>query len=211
MNYRTIIFDCDGVVLNSNKIKTQAFYEVAISYGQEPTRELIEYHLKNGGASRYSKFEYLITKILKKPLEMQEFDGLIKRFSGKVKQALHACEVAEGLAELKLRTPIANWLIVSDGDQNELREVFKKRALEQFFDGGVFGSPDDKITIINQQLYDGNISYPVLFIGDSQYDFISASKFNFDFIFLSDWSEVPIAAQWLIENDIYVLPKISAI
>lgn len=211
MNYRTIIFDCDGVVLNSNKIKTQAFYDVAISYGHDPARELIEYHLKNGGVSRYSKFEYLITKILKKPLKMREFDGLIKRFSRKVKHALYACEVAEGLADLKLRTPIANWLIVSGGDQNELREVFKKRELEQFFDGGIFGSPDDKITIINKQLHDKNILYPALFIGDSQYDYTSASKFNFDFIFLSEWSEVPIAAKWLTKNDIYVLPKISAI
>lgn len=211
MKYRTIIFDCDGVVLNSNKIKTQAFHDVAITYGHKPTQELIEYHLKNGGTSRYSKFEHLITKILKKKIDLQEFDSLVRRFSCKVKSALHTCEVAEGLADLKLRTPKANWLIVSGGDQNELRHLFKKRGLDDFFDGGIFGSPDDKTTIIEQQIRDKNIFHPTLFIGDSQYDFISASKFNFDFIFMSDWSEVEIEAKWLKENNVYILPKISAI
>ena len=32
LQYQTLIFDCDGVVLNSNKIKTQAFYDVAKVY-----------------------------------------------------------------------------------------------------------------------------------------------------------------------------------
>ena len=33
--YSTIVFDCDGVILNSNKIKTDAFFNATIKYGQE--------------------------------------------------------------------------------------------------------------------------------------------------------------------------------
>ena len=50
--YKTIIFDCDGVILNSNKIKTQAFYETAKKYGHEFAQRLVEHHLLNSGMSQ---------------------------------------------------------------------------------------------------------------------------------------------------------------
>ena len=31
--YKTLVFDCDGVVLNSNQLKIQAYYDVAIKFG----------------------------------------------------------------------------------------------------------------------------------------------------------------------------------
>ena len=65
-HYQTLIFDCDGVILNSNQIKTEAFYNVAKIYGHPAAQALKEYHILNGGISRYQKFEYLLTKILKK-------------------------------------------------------------------------------------------------------------------------------------------------
>ena len=52
-SYKTIIFDCDGVILNSNKIKTEAFYNVTATYGIEAANELVSYHKLNGGISRY--------------------------------------------------------------------------------------------------------------------------------------------------------------
>ena len=67
--YQTLVFDCDGVILNSNKIKTQAFYKVAKVYGYEPAQKLKDYHVQNGGISRYQKFEYLLTNILQKTLK----------------------------------------------------------------------------------------------------------------------------------------------
>ena len=44
--YKSIIFDCDGVILNSNSVKTQAFYLIAKSFGDEIADSFIEYHKK---------------------------------------------------------------------------------------------------------------------------------------------------------------------
>jgi len=55
--YQTLVFDCDGVVLNSNKIKTQAFYEAAKHFGHESAQALVDYPVANGGISRYAKFD----------------------------------------------------------------------------------------------------------------------------------------------------------
>lgn len=48
----TLVFDCDGVVLNSNRIKTEAFRVVAAPYGDAAAGALVQYHLAHGGISR---------------------------------------------------------------------------------------------------------------------------------------------------------------
>ncbi|WFE68809.1 HAD-IA family hydrolase [Thiomicrospira sp. R3] len=194
--YLTLVFDCDGVVLNSNKIKTQAFYDVAKVYGHEPAQALKDYHVQNGGISRFVKFEYLLTEILKKPLDQTELKQLLENFAQEVKKALMSCEVAEGLAELREQTKHANWLIVSGGDQQELREVFKARGLDHFFNGGIFGSPDTKDIILAREIENNNITQPALFLGDSKYDHQAAQTAGLDFIFLTQWTEVKDHQAW---------------
>lgn len=189
-SYQTLVFDCDGVVLNSNKIKTQAFYEATKHYGHEPAQALVEFHVKNGGISRYAKFEFFLTEILQKSIEQTELEDLLNRFANAVKQGLLACEVAEGLEELREKTKASNWLIVSGGDQSELREVFSERGLDQLFNGGIFGSPDTKDLILSREINNKNIHPNALFLGDSKYDYQAADKAGLDFVFLSNWTEV---------------------
>ena len=62
--YNSIIFDCDGVILNSNKIKTRAFRMASFAFGYEASNSLESYHLKNGGVSRYAKFDYFLKNIV---------------------------------------------------------------------------------------------------------------------------------------------------
>ena len=194
--YQTLVFDCDGVVLNSNQIKTQAFYEATKHFGHEPAQALVDYHVANGGISRYAKFEYFITQILQQHFDDELNQALLGRFAIAVKQGLMTCEVAEGLEQLKAQTPNANWLIVSGGDQQELREVFAARDLAKYFDGGIFGSPDSKDTILARELENGTITRPALFLGDSKYDFQAASTAELDFVFLTQWTEVKDYWAW---------------
>ena len=188
--YQTLVFDCDGVVLNSNKIKTQAFYEATKHLGHESAQALVDYHVQNGGISRYVKFEYFINEILKQALDQTILNDLLNRFSQAVKQGLMTCEVAEGLDQLKAKTPDANWLIVSGGDQTELKQVFTERGLDHYFEGGIFGSPDTKDTILAREIANGTITRPALFLGDSKYDYQAAETAGLDFIFLTQWTEV---------------------
>lgn len=204
MQYQTLVFDCDGVVLNSNKIKTQAFYDAAKSYGHEPAQALLNYHVLNGGISRYKKFEYFFTDILNIPVDQSGLDELLTCFANEVKKALLTCEVADGLYELREKTKHATWCIVSGGDQTELREVFAKIGLDKLFDGGIFGSPDTKDEILSREMAAKNISSNALFLGDSKYDFMAATTAGLDFIFLSDWSEVVNWQTWALEHGLQV-------
>lgn len=209
--YQTLVFDCDGVVLNSNKIKTQAFYEATKHFGHEPAQALVDYHVQNGGISRYAKFEYFITQILQQPFDETLNQDLLERFANAVKQGLMNCEVAEGLDKLKAQTPNANWLIVSGGDQQELREVFAARDLAKYFEGGIFGSPDNKDMILARELENGNITRPALFLGDSKYDYQAAKAAELDFVFLTQWTEVKNHQAWCEANNLKVRVNIKSL
>lgn len=187
--YKTLVFDCDGVILNSNPVKTKAFHSATISYGQQAAEAMVQYHLQNGGISRYLKFEYFLRHIVMKEPEQGEFESLLAAYAREVKAKLMRCEVACGLKELRKSISQSRWLVASGGDQTELREIFAARELDTFFDGGIFGSPDTKDMIVKRELDTRNIHPPAVFIGDSQYDYQTATSHGLNFIFVSDWTE----------------------
>lgn len=209
--YASLVFDCDGVILNSNKIKTRAFYNAALPYGEVAAQALVNYHVANGGISRYKKFELFLSQMIPVDAEGPTLDELLCVYAAEVRQGLLTCEVAEGLDELRAKTPNANWLIVSGGDQAELRDIFATRRLSGFFDGGIFGSPDTKDQILARELTCGSIKYPALFFGDSKYDLKAATAVGVDFIFISSWSEIEDPCRWIEENKIEYVESISKI
>lgn len=214
-NYKTIIFDCDGVVLNSNKVKTRAFYNTALAFGQAAAERLVKYHVERGGISRYKKFQWFIDNLNKEDLaqskDQPNLDNLLSSYAAEVHKGLRSCQIAEGLTELREKTKDSIWLIVSGGDQAELHELFAERDIAQFFDGGIFGSPDSKEIIMSREREQGNIKLPAVFIGDSQYDYTAVESVgDIDFIFVTDWSEFDEYEQFFEEKeDLLIINSLS--
>jgi len=201
-NYSAIIFDCDGVILNSNQIKTEAFKSVASQFGAKPAQLLVDFHIKNGGISRYKKFEHLLSDILAKEIIQSEIDDLAGQFSEYVYQELLTCPVASGLETLRKTTSSAKWFIVSGGDQKELRRAFSARGISDYFDGGIFGSPENKDEILANLIKDDQLQQPSLFVGDSRYDYEAAKLAGLDFIFIYEWSEFSDWKIFCVKNNI---------
>jgi len=208
--FATLIFDCDGVVLDSNKVKTNAFYNAALPYGVEAAETLVDHHRKNGGISRYIKFEYFLQEIVGAEVEQASLNKLLDDYARDVREGLLSCEVSPGLDELRQSTQ-SRWLIVSGGDQNELRDIFAQRNLAGNFNGGVFGSPDKKEHILSRELSRGNIQFPALFIGDSKYDHQAADSVNMDFVFVHDWTEVKDWREYCEENELDFINNLSSL
>jgi phosphoglycolate phosphatase-like HAD superfamily hydrolase len=211
--YKTLVFDCDGVVLNSNQLKIQAYFDVAIKYGADKSQAqaLVDHHVKLGGISRYPKFEYFLREIVKKPVTEEATQSLLDDFGDEVKRRLSDCEVAPGLLELRKATRDTRWMIISGGDQTELREIFIARKLHVLFDAGIFGSPNDKDEILARELSLGNITQPALFLGDSRYDHVASVRAGLDFIFLNDWTDFEGWQEYCDANHIPVLGGIRAL
>lgn len=217
-DYTTLVFDCDGVLLDSNKVKTEAFYRATLPYGEAVARAMVDYHVTNGGVSRYKKFAHFLEQIApsddeqRNPAEQfPDLGVLLQAYAGYVREGLLSCEMAPGLETLREQTPNARWLIVSGGDQAELRDVFARRGIADWFDGGIFGSPDTKDEILSRELSACNIQRPGLFLGDSRYDYQAASAAGLDFIFVSGWSEVTGWAAWVAECGLSEVHDIAAL
>ncbi|MEP4888649.1 MAG: HAD family hydrolase [Aliiglaciecola sp.] len=208
--YKTIIFDCDGVILNSNKVKTQAFYLAALPYGEKAANKLVEYHVARGGISRYKKFEWFIETFQSED-KTNRLQELLDNYAKFVLDGLMKCEIANGLAELRQKTRKARWLVASGGDQNELRDVFSSRGIFELFDGGIFGSPDSKDTILDREISNGNILQPALFLGDSKYDHVASKRADLDFVFVNYWTEFRGWEQYCDENAIIVRSSLESL
>ena len=208
--YKTIVFDCDGVVLDSNIVKTEAYFHTAKNLGatDAQAQALVDYHVKLGGISRYHKFDWYLREVLQQPVTEAAVQKLLDSFSKELEEGLMQCDLAKGLFDLREKTE-SNWLILSGGDQQEIRDLFAKRKIAHMFNGGLFGSPDNKDVVLVREKANGNIQSPALFLGDSKYDFEAATRAGLDFIFISDWTEVPNWQAYCAENNIVAVPNIS--
>ena len=134
IQYQTLVFDCDGVLLNSNKIKTQAFYDVAKVYGHKPAQKLKDYHLKNGGISRYKKFEYLLISILRKSPEKYIFNLGIKQINNKACQVFkvvnpdfsfseYIVQKGEDIESIAKKFNLSSYLILVENNLNFYNDI----------------------------------------------------------------------------------------
>ena len=212
--YKSLVFDCDGVLLNSNSLKTDAFYKSALDWGTSPASDLVKYHIKNGGISRYQKFEYFMKSIITRypelcPLSGPSVDEMILRYEKYLDRGLMSCQITPNLTELRKLTQTSTWSIVSGGKQDELCDIFRRRNLNKLFDGGIYGSPSTKEEILIERLKESNLNFPALFLGDSKYDYLAARTAGLDFIFVSQWTELPQWEVFVKENSLPSIPYVN--
>ena len=183
-NYKTFFFDCDGVILDSNKVKTAAFYDVALPFGKDIAEEFVDYHKQNGGISRFEKMKYLLEKVGQ--YSEEKWQELVDQYANIVKQKLLTAGLNKGIeAYLQSLPKDSKKYIVSGGAQSELEWVFKERNLDHYFDG-IYGSPRTKYQIIEEI---GDYAKPSLFFGDSRLDYEVARDCKMDFIFFTNLTE----------------------
>ncbi len=209
-HYRAFLFDCDGVLLNSNVVKTEAFYKAALPWGERAATELVEYHVSRGGVSRYEKFRYFLAEIVGQTKDEQApLEQLLDDFARHVREGLMQCEEAPGLRELLACLPAGcPRYVVSGGDQQELRRVFRERGLADGFDA-IYGSPVDKRAHVKRLLEREAVQRPSVFFGDAWYDYEVASEAGLDFVFLHGWSEVSDWCERFSNEPVWVCRDLS--
>ncbi len=188
-HYKSFVFDCDGVLLDSNRLKTEAFYEAALPWGQTAASALVAYHQAHGGISRFVKFEHLFETLLSRSSYGADLERALQRYGQIVREKLFESDETPGMRDFLASLPPESYkIVVSGGMQSELREVFAAKGLDRYFHG-IYGSPDTKMVILDRERAAGRLSKPGIFFGDSRADYEAAEHAHLDFVFLHGISE----------------------
>lgn len=177
-----IIFDFDGVIIESVSVKTNAFRTLFSDYPEHLT-EIIQYHKENGGVSRFEKFRYIYKNILNEDLPEIKFDILSKKFASIVfNEVIKAPFVPGGRKVLEAWYSQLPLYVVSATPEEELVRIINQRGIAHYF-RKVFGAPKKKTACIQEILnLTGFPKDSVLFVGDAKNDYDAARAAGVRFI-----------------------------
>ena len=180
---KAIIFDFDGVILDSVNVKTKAFESLYEIYGRDIQNKVVKYHLEHGGISRFEKFKYFHKNFLQQNLSESELIQLGNQFSELVFKKVCLSKFVPGAFDfLKFCNQKYLTFICTGTPYLEIIKILNEIKLTKYFNH-VFGSPMTKTEIILKILKTNNLSFKeVLFIGDAMTDYYAAKELNIDFI-----------------------------
>lgn len=181
MRTEAIIFDFDGVILDSVGVKTRAFAQLAAPHGPEAVRRMVDFHEANGGISRFRKFDWFAREVLGRTLSAEETHEMGCQFETLAFEGVLKAPFIAGAREFLVTSDLP--LFVASGTpQTELRVIVERRWL-----AGVFrethGTPRTKTEIIHDLL--GRHRFrpaEVMFVGDAMTDYRAASECGLPFV-----------------------------
>ena len=184
-NFKLILWDFDGVIIESNSVREQGFREVLKQYPSEQVEELIDFHNANGGWSRYVKFRYFFEKIRKEPTTDEQVNDLAGKFSSIMKDLLVNPEllITETVAFIEeMYNSGKEMHIVSGSDGNELRGLCSALKIDHFFKS-INGSPTPKNLLVKELVELNHYQKKnIVLIGDSINDYEAAKVNGIPFI-----------------------------
>ncbi|MBQ3060410.1 MAG: HAD family hydrolase [Desulfovibrio sp.] len=171
MSLQCLVFDCDGVILDSVPVKTRAFARLAEPFGEEARDRMVMYHTVHGGVSRYKKFAWFFEEVLGRAITAEESADWGRRFAAYALDEVRRCPLIPGAMDVLERWHGRLPLYVCSGaPQEELDLVLHERGLHAFF-SAVYGSPPSKARLLARVLSEARVlPEETLMIGDAVTD-----------------------------------------
>ncbi len=186
-SYDLVIFDFDGVIVDSNQIKKKCIYlSVKKNTSESRATKFTEYFVSNNGIPRRIKIEkYFNEKRSHKILN--DYNELLKEKESEIKINQEFLEI---IKKIKIKK-----IILSGGERDEIERILNKNRLADIFDK-ILCSPLTK----DENLKKVKNSSNKLFIGDSRIDYEVSVNNNLDFIFYTKFTQEKHPYSFLGEN-----------
>jgi phosphoglycolate phosphatase len=181
---RAILFDFDGVILDSVKLKTDLFFQCYEGELDEDRIAFIrEHQAQHGGIGRGEKFRFFEKELFGRMPSPEAISRLMRLYQTKLAEQIDACALLPGaLTFLERARTTAELHLVSGTLHEDLVGIVDSRNLTRCF-GRVIGSPTPKTeafrNIIAEYGYD---PATVLAIGDAPTEFEAAQACGASFV-----------------------------
>lgn len=189
--FDSVVFDCDGVLLDSNDLKIQAMRDALArqpEFSEADIDRCIQDFRAGFGKSRFHHIERFAKSVARHNDDAAANieTRLLEAFSTNAEEAYVRAPVIHGVLTLLEKLAPKKLFVASGSEQDQLRRVLRARNMSDYF-LEVYGSPESKqenlITII--QKYSCKRS---VLVGDSSADFEAAHNVGIQFIYFSPYS-----------------------
>ncbi len=197
MNFSDVrlwIFDCDGVLLDSNGMKTAAFADIVSDYPAACSEPFLAFQRTAFGMSRFRTLDTFFSNYLGRQPEVGEKDAMLERFGQYCRQNYPRQPVTDGT------TALLKWLkarevpayVASGSEQEELRSALTGIGLAPYF-RDILGSPGKKHDLVTDILKrePSARAKDTLFLGDAKADFEAADGNGITFIQVERYAADP--------------------
>lgn len=189
--YDVYIFDCDGVILDSNQLKIDAMRTAlaSITIDNNKIDICVDYFRNNFGRSRFHHVGIFVNDYLDLDETVKEHtkECILNNYSSQCKALYLSAEITPGFINF-IKHLKGSKYVASGSEQCELREVFQERGLDGYFKG-IFGSPVRKPQLISNILAREGAASAIMF-GDAASDLEAAIVNNIDFVAYLPFSNV---------------------
>lgn len=181
MKPKYIIYDFDGVLVESVSVKDNAFIKIFQEFGNTFAKQMLLFHKKNN-TDRFATIKEAASRL--KILDTDFILSKASQFAEFVQADVIAASEVKG-ANLLLSYCKDNGIkqfVSSGAPERELINIVNRRNMSHFFES-VRGLPDNKIIHIDYFVEKYNLdTNECLFIGDTMLDYNSAKARNIKFI-----------------------------
>lgn len=181
--FRTVLFDFDGVILDSARLKVQGFAACYADEAPEAVAQIVAYQERHGGLGRREKFAHFERTLFGRPGDDATLDALCARYAAYCDAAMLEVPFIDGArAALEALDGRLIQHVVSGMPEVELRAVVEARGLSRFF-ASVVGSPTTKYDAFSRILTEeGGAPGDYLAVGDSRTEYDAAAALGIPFL-----------------------------
>ncbi|MDQ3339376.1 MAG: HAD hydrolase-like protein [Myxococcota bacterium] len=180
---RAIVFDFDGVILESADVKTDAFCALYAAHGADVVAKVRAHHLENLGVSRFKKFEWIEANVFGRTLSSHDSQQLGEQFTALALEKVLAAPFVPGIADAMPGLADRYACFVASGTPHaELGLIVERRGLTRWF-REVHGTPREKPEIVHDLIARHALApNEILFIGDGLTDYKAAMAVGTHFL-----------------------------
>jgi phosphoglycolate phosphatase-like HAD superfamily hydrolase len=179
-SYSQLIFDCDGVLVDSNGVKEANIRAAALSVCDPAEADrFVTYFVGNNGVARERKIAAFFPHVEAQRAVLAAYNSLNAATIPLIEPEPATIRFLDRCA--RAGVPL---YVLSGGAEEEVRKMLCNAGIAGLF-REVMGGPLSK----TEHLQRLGLTGRTCFFGDSLYDYEVATRFDFDFVFLSRHSQ----------------------